>query len=343
MNTSAANVTLLMPGLLESFPGLDQGLFPELPALAKLLGRGTGGVTSKDNFETVACRLFNILPDENAELPVAQLTWLSDFGNLSGTNLLRADPVHLHADKTALRLFPADQLALSAAETKQLIDSLNEQYCNEGLEFIVAASGCWYLRFDRPAALTTRPLTEVAGKDIRHYLPSGCDSGYWNSLFNEIQMLLHAHVVNQHRRDRQQAAINSLWFWGGASLPVDASPVEYTVIGQDSLTAGLARFSGLIFEQSGSDYLAISSVLESHKNSLVVNTELLADVACADFESWRQKLLQLEQVLFIPLLSALKKGRLTSVRLLPCNGREYQIKRSQLFRFWKSSKNFRTC
>lgn len=342
MNKSASNVTLLIPGLLEPFSDLDPGLFSDLPALAKLLARGTGKATSNDNFETVACRLFNISPDENSELPIAQMTWLSDFGSRSGSALLRADPVHLRPDKTELRLFPADQLALTETETEHLIGSLNEQYRSDGLEFVVSASSCWYVRIDRQAALTTHPLTDVAGKDIRHYLPRGADSGYWKTLFNEIQMLLHAHAVNQRRREQQQVAINSLWFWGGASLPEHVSPVDYCVIGQDSLTAGLARFSGLKFEKARSDYSAISPLVETHNNSLVVNTELLADVACGDIEGWRQKLLQLEQVLFIPLLSALKKGRLTSVRLLPCNGRLYQINRIQLLKFWKSFQGFRS-
>ncbi len=342
VSKSASNITLLIPGLLEPFSGIDPALFPALPALSTLLGKASCSATPDNNFETMLCRFFNLSPNEKGELPIAQLTWLADFGSQSGSALLRADPVHLRPDKAEVRLFPVDQLALTAHETEQLIASLNEHCRRDGLEFIAATPFRWYVRLIQEAALTTQPLTVVAGKDIRHYLPRGADAAYWKTLFNEIQMLLHAHPINQARRDKYQPTINSLWFWGGSPVSNPGSKVNYFVAGEDPLTKGLANLSGATFKQAGLDYPSVKSAVEGQVNSLIVYTGLMDAVACGDFNAWCQRLAQVEQSFFAPLLSAMKKGRFASAELLPCNGKVYRIKRHQLFKFWRSAQPFKS-
>lgn len=341
MSKPAPDVTVLIPGLLESFTGIDPALFPDLPAIATLLGKGASTAATSSCFETVLCSLFDIHPDSNNELPIAQLTRRTDFDSSSQTTLLRADPVHLRADKTALRLFPADQLALTQDETDQIIQSLNEHYRSDGLEFAAPAPSRWYVSSNKPVSLSTQPLSIVSGKDIREYLPRGEDAAYWTGLFNEIQMLLHNHPVNLQRRDNRQPEVNSVWFWGGGELPVDGQPTSYTVLGNDLLTQGLAIFSSARFENAEISMDTVSRIATNEQNSLlIVRDDLLSSVSCGDFNVWCEVLKKIEQDLFKPLLSALKKGKIRSIELLPCNGRGYLIRRTQLLKFWKPATSF---
>jgi hypothetical protein len=342
MNKSTPKVTVLIPGLLESFPGIDPNIFPELPALSKLLSKGTNKITTDNNFETTLCRLFNIHPDDNNELPIAQLTWLTDSGSPSDTALLRADPVHLKPDQTELKLFPANQLSITAKEAKQLVTTLNEQYYSDGLKFTAPTPTRWYLSTKQQITLTTHPLSSVAGGNIYHYLPGGEDATYWKGLFNEIQMLLHNHPVNQQRRDKQQPAINSLWFWGSAPLNAGAEPDSSLVISNEVLAESLAEYTGMRFKNIDTTVeLAFMEAAADKSNALIVRPDFLDSIPYGDFNSWNKMLVHFEQTLFKPLLSALKKKEITSVKLLPCNGRTYQVTRSQLFQFWKSVKSFK--
>ena len=343
MINHAPKVTLLIPGLLEPFSGIDPSLFPDLPALTKLLSKGCTRQTENNNYETTLCDLFNIYPDNNNELPIAQLTWLTDSGSPSNTALLRADPVHLRADQAELRLFPANQLSITASEAKQLINSLNEHYHADGIEFIAPTLMRWYVRLKRQPSLKTHPLSCVAGNDIRHYLPAGKDAAYWKGLFNEIQMLLHDHTVNINRRDNQQAAINSLWFWGGAPIEKIARPSNQLVMSNDVLAESLAKFTGSRFVYSDIDIeIACDTAAEDKSSILIAHNDFLDSIACADFNSWSQMLEKFEQELFTPLLSALKKGKIVSVTVLPCNRMLYQVRRNQLLHFWKPVKSLKS-
>jgi hypothetical protein len=343
MKKSVPTVTVLIPGLLESFPGIDPNIFPELPALSKLLCKGTNKITKDNNFETTLCRLFNIHPDDNNELPIAQLTWLTDSGSPSDTALLRADPVHLKPDQTELKLFPATQLSITAQEAEQLVTTLNEQYYADGLKFTAPTPTRWYLSVKQQISLTTHPLSSVAGINIHRFLPGGKDATYWKGLFNEIQMLLHNHPVNQQRRDKQQPAINSLWFWGSAPLNPGAETDSYLVMSNEVLAKSLAKLIGMRFKCTETTVeVAFMEATVDKSNVLIVRPDLLDSITIGDFNSWNQMLEHFEQTLFKPLLSALKKRKITSVKLLLCNGRTYRVKHSQLFQFWKSVKPFKS-
>lgn len=336
-----ADVSVLMPGLLEPFAGIDPKAFPGLPAVSTLLSRSTLQRRPARSFEAEACALFNLPADRHAELPVAQLSWLSDYGAACDCALLRADPVHLRADKSELRLFPATQFDLTQAEAERIIESLNAHCRAQGLEFVAPAASRWYVRTDHSPLLTTQPLSEVAGRDIRHYLPEGEAAGGWTGLFNEIQMLLHAHPVNRQRRERGQPEVNSVWFWGGGDLPAVATRCTASVQGRDVLSRGLTRWSGASPVADTADVAsAVQAAAASTGRLLLIRDELLPALAGGDFSAWAEALEKQEAALFRPLLKDLKSGRTGSVELLPCHGRAYRIRRWQLYQVWKPVRDF---
>jgi len=43
--------------------------------------------------------------------------------------------------------------------------------------------------------------------------PKGVEALHWHQLFNEIQMLLFSHPVNEAREVRGELPVNSVWLW----------------------------------------------------------------------------------------------------------------------------------
>ena len=104
----------------------------------------------------------------------------------------------------------AAHVAPAPDEARELVAALNTPFAQDGLVFRAPRPARWYLGLDRVPALVTRALPDVAGKDIDRYLPTGDDRLRWHHVLNEIQMLLHAHPVNQAREALNQPAINSV-------------------------------------------------------------------------------------------------------------------------------------
>ena len=90
----------------------------------------------------------------------------------------------------------------------------------------------------------TVDLEEALGRNIADVLPSGGERINWRSAVTEAQMLLSGHAVNERREREQRPAVNSLWFWGGGSMPTQVASPYSTVYADDPLVRGLGALSG---------------------------------------------------------------------------------------------------
>jgi hypothetical protein len=61
---------------------------------------------------------------------------------------------------------------------------------------------------------------------------------------NEVQMFLHCHRANARREAAGLPAVNSLWLWGGGSLPGALAPRYSAVFTGNPLAIGCARAAG---------------------------------------------------------------------------------------------------
>ncbi len=278
-------------------------------------------------------RLFNI---DDASCPVAPLGWLADTGQPPAGFVMRADPVHLRADQSCLRLFTADSFAIRREEADALIDAFNEFNRDTGLQLHAPHPHRWYLHLDeQPDMQTTHPVL-AAGEDINPYLPQGADARRWHVLLNEVQMLFHAHAVNLAREQSSLPAINSLWLWGGGRLPFPVAAGVDRVIAPDSLAQVLAGRAGIACQDLPADAEDILAG-DHHGSTLVMDPVLQWPAAYNDIERWIELLEQMEQRLFRPMLAALRRGRIRSLTLIPCNGSAYRVTRARLFAFWRAT------
>jgi hypothetical protein len=329
-------VTLVIPGLCgpaSSVTFLD-GLTERFPALERLLSRSQQQRRAVNNLDTSLCCHFELQQQPGAGLPVAALTGLVDIDNLDAACVMRADPVHLRADQSALRLFDSRTFIITQEEADELTAAFNELYAEKGWCLKAPCPQRWYLSLPQAPAITTVSPGVIAGQDIDPHLPHGQDASEWHALMNEVQMLFHQHPVNALREERGAPAINSLWFWGEGALPGTIPRPDMQVATDYPLAMGLAS---LTHTPRCDVPASLEELLASTEKAsvLVVLDVLEAAMQYREIETWLATLKQLELHWFSPLLEALGDGRVARVEIDPCNGKSYRTTRKQQRHFWK--------
>lgn len=158
---------------------------------------------------------------------------------------LCATPVHMQVRRDQMILMPPHLLTVGADEAADLIASLEAHFAADSLEFRAATPADWYLRCPERPKLTTTSPELAAGRNVDPLLPAGKDRLDFHRLINEAQMLLHEHPVNVRREAIGAPAINSVWLWGGGTLPSTARSPWKRVASSRALERGLARLAGV--------------------------------------------------------------------------------------------------
>ena len=178
----------------------------------------------------------------DAALPVAALTREFLAGDAGDATWLAADPAWVQPDMNGVRLLACGQLQLDMAEAQALAAALLPVFDEAGLRLDISTPDRWHLKLPANTALPSFAAPEQAlGEDLSQHLPSGAEGRRWRVLLNEIQVLLHQHPLNTQRREQDLAPVNSLWLWGGGSLPGPLKSSLHGVISNDLLLCALAR------------------------------------------------------------------------------------------------------
>ncbi len=287
--------------------------------------------------------LFGRDGDGPHDLPVAPLTLLSDSGEKTDRFCMRADPVHLRPDQSRLLLFDAGVLDLEPDEVKALVGSINELVTQWGGHLEAPLPHRWYLFLPEAPGIQTTPLTQAMGRDVGPLLPTGPAGQEWHARLNEIQMLIHDHAVNCAREQDGRPTINSLWFWGGGSLPEQVDSTRWDCLWTDHpLLTGLAaqaaaRQAGC--PQDGDEWLARDC--RQGGSHLILLDELERAVQYGDIEAWLEGVEQLERRWFAPLHKAVADTSLATLDIRAADGRKFRISKSALRRFWRRKRQLK--
>ncbi len=323
------NVHLLLPDLfLPVAFASEVSADLELPVLGKLLVRAQSEKISVHGVEQALCAAFGM--EVQGDLPIAAVS--AKFDDLPIGNYLRADPVHLRLQRDQMLLSQAE---LTAEEASQFCASLNEYFAGQGMTFHVPHPLRWYVELAQLPEMQTRALSEVIGSNVRGALPQGTDAPRWHQLFNEIQMLLFAHPLNEARESRGESPINSLWFWGGSAALGQVRTEYDVVVSDDVLGEMFAAAAGLSHQQLEGRWQVQAG------RQLLVCTSLSRCLQAGDLHAWRMEVQRLERDLFQPLLQALRGGQLERLQIDAMageNSKTFQVTRADLWRFWRSSK-----
>lgn len=205
-NTNRPIIDLVIPGLL-NLPIHElkpQQLALSTPCLHKLLRYANKATSCVSDFDDILIQRLGL---QQSALPYAHAI---RPGNKAHQLLFK--PVHLKADINNAIVFPVD------IEGEQIISIINDLK-----EFFKEDCGIEYLPDNRwlMTLYNCKPVTDIPhylsalGNKVTHYLEQAKTNLQWFKLFNEIQMFLYQHEINQQRQRSGQPMINSLWCWGG--------------------------------------------------------------------------------------------------------------------------------
>jgi hypothetical protein len=233
------NIAILLKGVRHVDDGQAfASIFEKLLAYGKSTSNN-----SYSSSESLLFELFGLETEQEKDVPVAAVTRLLDLGVVDKGWWMRADPVHLVAGQQGLIMLANSELDLSSIEAEALVDEITDAMADEGWTLKVPNPHRWYLKPAEIPQITTTPLEVVMGRDVHGYLPVGEHGKNWHTRLNEIQILLHTSQVNLEREAAGKLSANSVWFWGGGSLP-QLKDSSWTGVWSDDVVAlALARLS----------------------------------------------------------------------------------------------------
>ncbi|WFE68527.1 hypothetical protein P8S54_10005 [Thiomicrospira sp. R3] len=321
-------VTLGLKGLVDQTTLSSVSL--RLAGLAKLLKRSDFYPIKARDFEARTSHLFH----QSATIPHAVCSAQVELVNVDHSLFwIRVDPVQLIPDRDTLVLIPASQLELTADESLSLLDGFNAHFAQDGVQLVYGSSQAWYLSLPQAVDIQTTALAQAAFRNLQGLFPQGHASGYWRKLMNEAQMLFFNHPVNQARRDRGQAEINSIWLWGEGKLEdqqIKARP-DAKIWGQGSYLQGLASLTQAQCENQPPHYQAWLE--NANKTPNLLNHLIVLD---ADSQSLADNTLQsLERDWFQGLLKGLQQGEIHSLYIDLGFDQGFLLEPKYLKRVWR--------
>jgi len=330
------HMSVVIPGLFGP-PGIKR--LPEawqdlsLPALEEILTRARRETSAGNGLEHSLFALFNTETRHDADVPVAAVTRQWEAQDADGYWWLRADPVHMRADRDSIVMLGNEALDISHEECREIALELNRHFGGEYWFLDAANARRWYLRLGEDPHITTAALSEVLGRNILPAMPQGPAAGRWRSMMNEVQMVLHSSAVNQSREARGALAVNSLWFWGGGRLPGPAATNWSHVWSNDALSQGLASLMDIprsSLPPEAAEWLDDDTPGEH----LLVMDGMRDKVQLGSVEGWREFMQAWHDAWLAPLLVALKGRRLATLRLYPADGTVFELGTRDARRWW---------
>ena len=137
----------------------------------------------------------------------------------SGWGLL--SPAHWHVGTEQVSLTAPEDLSLSDDEAQAFFDALRPLFEELGWSLQWGAPLRWYLRHESLAELPSASLDRVVGRNVDLWLNMAPQARAFRRLQAEVQMLLHAHPLNDSRQEQGLPAMNSVWLSGTGAAQAD--------------------------------------------------------------------------------------------------------------------------
>ena len=321
-------VSLFIPGLWRLLEHVSSVGVDNTPVLRKLLRRSDFIETCSGETETELLKACSVVAGEK-DLPIAAMERMA--ADLAHDGYwLKLNPVNFEEDKSFLMMSYPEALSLQLDEARELAESINRHFSDDGWQIDVSDAYNWYLRVDKLPGISTTPLWRVVGKDILQYLPGGDNAARWRGWLTEIQMLLHMHPVNQQRAEKGLKQVNGVWVWGGGLLPDVQSQQEIAFAGNNRISQALSMMAGQAQPADWQDVdLQVAGqiiiYLDSAREALLTGS---IDQAAKILED-------IEQGLVTQLHVALKSGSISNISIIDCPGYRVGISRSGLWKWWR--------
>jgi len=241
------------------------------------------------------------------------------------------NPAHIQIARTHLMMGDMRQLDVREDEGRALFDAALASFEELGYQLRYGAADTWFMRADDWDELQTSSPDAAVGMNLTDWMPSGGPARAFRKLQNEVQVTWYTHPANAAREARGQSPINSIWVWGGASLATEHAqrlvasaqgrPVERPAV----LAHAAPGWLDALATDKADSLADVTGKLASHLDGAGADSGNHLLLACgnvaspaiaADWSGWLGEMGRLEEALFAPLLEALAKGRVKSLRLV---------------------------
>lgn len=285
-------------------------------ATARLLARGERLPAGEPGRRAQLQRHF---PLPGSGWPIAALSRQADRGDAAGAAWLRADPAWLRPDINGVRLMAHGvALGLTAADCEVLLPALRPLFGDAGFTLDAPHPARWYLRLPREARIPAfSDPGDALGEDVFEHLDTSPEGRRWRALGNEVQITLHNHPWNGARAARGESPVNTLWFWGGGTLP--------TLPASDAPGGGRCGYS---------DDDTARALASAGGTGAPLPAGFTALGGVYDIEGTRD-LQWIESAWLQPALAALRRGAIASLALDDGAGWRLRLRRWQLLRAWR--------
>jgi hypothetical protein len=285
-------------------------------AAARALGRADRVATGEGGRRAQVLRHFELIP---RHWPIAALARRHDAGDAADAAWLRADPAHARPDINGVRLLAyGDALALTDDDVAALLPALRPLFGDAGFALDAATPSHWYLRLPIATKLPAfADPGDALGGDLFDHLADGPEGRRWRALLSDAQVALHNHPWNARRAQQGRPTVNSLWFWGGGTLPDVVRSRHASVHSDDEAARVLASAADATVGAPLPPRFATAS-----------------DDDLFDLQGERD-LARLQHDWLLPALDALARGTLRQLELDAEDGRGFVLARRQRWRFWR--------
>jgi hypothetical protein len=321
----------ILPGLTEALTLLSQFENQRFPALEKALSRASGTVL-ETSYEHLLANLFELeINPETKDVPIAALFARELVADelLKSHQWLRASPVNLVPDRDRLVLhLPENEYESSVSEMLATFSSeLLATFADVFEDVVISQKHGLLLRLAGCAQVLTTPLNEAVGQHVDGLLPAGTDARKWNSILNEIQMLLH-------QKGAPESGFNALWIEGCGSLPEPVNIRGVISSGDDELLKGFSSWQGGEYCE---EFENIENLLSRAEKLLISELSVFRSLLMKSPGNCLRAIAQADLYLS-RLLGWLDAGKLSEINLYLLNGKHYCIRKAGLLTFLKRKK-----
>lgn len=138
-------------------------------------------------------------------------------------------PAHWSLGTEQVSLHDPSALQLDGGAAREVFEAIGDLFVSEGFELHDRWPQGWLCRHDALADLPTASLDRVIGRNVDRWLGADPRARLVRRLQNEVQMLLHAHPLNEAREARGALAVNSIWISGTGRAPQGELPADLRV------------------------------------------------------------------------------------------------------------------
>lgn len=288
------------------------------PAFMGWLAKGDRLSRVNDARTTLLRELFHFAGDA---IPAAALRHLCHGDDAAMGAWLCADPAWVRSEATGARLMAWPLADVSTGEAEALAAALRPLFGDAGAPLSIDTPSTWCLHslHGAPRAEFRAPA-DALGVDLVQCLPEGNDGRAWRRLFNEAQIVLHAHPVNAARTAAGKRPVNALWFWGAGALPASVEAGVQTVASVDDVVRGLAKLGGAVRVEPLPD--ALEAAHRSGAALLDLDIPDHTDDATewlAHFQRW------------------LRERRFDAIAITFADGERFRVRHAHRLRFWRKA------